>query len=214
MQRHQSQVVDALTKLGYAYASAYPRMETGCDRLADLGWTITMDMDPFVLARLADDAVSDAELEQTFSSLYTEDDFRQLRAIERELLEAQPLAPCRALISEAFEAYYRGLHQIPVPALMATIEGVIAREAGKLNTRVTAVRKLAADLEARAPRQSVEALMWRSVRRWIDNMYADSNFSSPQPPQLNRHWILHGRDSGPWSKTDAIRLFVALNTMT
>jgi hypothetical protein len=211
--RQQEQIAEALRAIGRDFEKSYPQMRVACDRLADLGWTIPMEVTPRTFVGLADPLHTDADIEQMLSDFYTDNDFEQLRVVQRDLVRSQALARYHSLIGEAFEAYYQGLHQIPVPALLAIIEGLVAAETGNLNSRAVALRKLAAEREAQAPSNGLEALMWRSARRLIDNVFADSDFSGPQPSRINRHWVLHGRDAGPWTKADAVRFFVAIHTM-
>jgi hypothetical protein len=214
LQSQQKQIVDALNALGRSFEASYPQLELACERLAVMGWTLPMQVTPRTLVSIADQGYSDQDIERILADFYTDNDCEQLRVIERELGRAKMLATRRLLLLEAFCAFYHGNYQIPVPALVSTIEGVIATESGNLPTRSTSVKVLVADREARAAPRSLERLIWYSARRWVEQVFVSADFSGPKPARLNRHWILHGRDAGPWEKADSVRLFTALHMMT
>jgi len=46
---------------------------------------------------------------------------------------------------------------------------------------------------------------WSALATFIGKLYEPSDFSKGRPPLLNRHWILHGRDSTQWTVADAHR---------
>jgi hypothetical protein len=133
--------------------------------------------------------------------------------VQKDLLAAPLLAPWRGLLDEAFEAFWAGHLQIVVPALLMVIEGAVAIESGNRGAANLKVLAMAADTKTRQEPQSLDALVWRSLKRWLDKLFAYHTFAGPRPPTLNRHWILHGRDAGPWEKTDVVRLFAALHTI-
>jgi hypothetical protein len=191
-------------------ARSYPQMEAASDRLADLGWTVPMLVTPRTFVALADPSYSDSDIEAMLSDFYTDLDCEQLRIVQQKVIGAPLFGRWRGLLDEAFEAFYAGRSQIPVPALLAVTEGALAAESGALSI---SVRAIVAGRQSQETAQSLEAMVWRSVRRWVDHLFAYYHFSGPQPSALNRHWILHGRDAGPWTKTDVVRLFAALHTL-
>jgi len=216
----QERIVESLAAFDRAIQSRYPQLEAACDRLALLGWTMPTRFSvlDFVsssgaFVSFADASRTDQDIDAMLTAFYSDSDCKQLRAVERDLTTSSTLGTRKLLLEEAFEAFYRGRHQIPVPALVATIEGLIATETGNLQSRSVAVKAFVAAREALAKPRTLECLTWYSVRKWIEQLFASSDFSGPLPPRINRHWILHGRDTGPWNMADSVRLFAALHTM-
>ena len=48
---------------------------------------------------------------------------------------------------------------------------------------------------------------------FVEKLFQQAPFEDVRPAFMNRHWILHGRDSASWSRADALRLFNALQTV-
>jgi hypothetical protein len=60
---------------------------------------------------------------------------------------------------------------------------------------------------------SLTLIVWKNINRFFEELYKGSDFDGPRPWGLNRHWILHGRDTTQWIQADSIRLFQALDTI-
>jgi len=213
VREQQARISSMLKSLSVEFAKSYPQMEAAADRLADMGWTFPMLVTPKTIVALADPAYVDSDIEVMLSDFYSDFNFEQLRIVQPELLKAPLLSRYAGLLNEAFDSLYEGRFQVPVPALLAITEGIIADGSGNLNEGLVKVRKMATDLESNQQRQSFDSLQWRSVRRWIDHLFGNAPFSGSQPPRINRHWILHGRDAGPWTRTDVVRLLAGLHTL-
>lgn len=211
---YQQSITAMVETIALDIRNSFPKMEAASDRLADLGWTIPMLLTPKEFMALADSSYTDEEVDTGLSGFYTDGDHEHLREVQTALLNSAALSPWRGVLSEAFHAFYLGHFQIVVPALLVVTEGVIAMQSGNLNAAVVGVRKMAAETKAKQDPQTWDALTWRSIGRWTDHLFLNSHFSGPKPPTLNRHWILHGRDAGPWASADAVRLFAALHTIS
>ena len=197
------------------FARSYPQMEAATDRLADLGWTIPMLGTPRTFVELADPSYSDSKIGAMLLDFYADADYELLRTIQGDILKAPLFAPWRELLNETFEAFFRGHYQIVVPALLMVTEGVVAIESSAAfpPDRIKVVDRVT-QIQSQQRPQSIEALMWRSLQRWIAHLFQNSQFSGTPPARLNRHWILHGRDAGPWTATDATRLFASLHMLS
>src|ERR1017187_1537998 len=212
-QKVQASISALLNDIASNFAKTYPQMEAAADRLADMGWTFPMLVTPKALVTLADPTYADADIETMLCDFYTDMNFELLRVAQKDMMKAPSLSRWQGLLQEAFDNLYEGRVQIPVPALLAITEGIIADESGNLNAGIVKVRQMAAGLENTQQHQSIDRLIWRSIRRFVDHLFANAPFSGSQPPKLNRHWILHGRDAGPWTQADAVRLFASLHTL-
>jgi len=190
------------------------RMTQGCERLAILGWALPMSFTPRELVEIAEKGGANEEIEDYMFEYFTADGGRNFLSLRNNVLRSEDLVGWHALLEECFDSYDRGHYLVLIPALLSVIEGAVAHNAGKFNSSQLKPNKLAADLENDAERDSIKLLIWRSVRLVLDKLFKHSDFKGPPPGELNRHWILHGRDQSQWTQIDAIRLFNLLSTIS
>jgi hypothetical protein len=185
------------------------------ERLAALGWTLPMQLSPMDIIELAGAPIEEAEA--VLVAFYTEDEFKALRRVRQEILARPALSDWKTLLDECFEVFEAGKHLVTVPALISTIEGVVARAANSSRKQSVSSKFLASicadKAKASASPSSIEALMWRSLQIFIEKLFQHAPFDKSRPPVINRHWILHGRDSSDWTIVDSLRLFCALETV-
>ncbi|MCX7015975.1 MAG: hypothetical protein NTW86_26040 [Candidatus Sumerlaeota bacterium] len=190
------------------------RIEQSCEKLAHLGWTLPMRFTPRQLVELAERGNSDQQVEQYMLDFFTLEGGRFFLDLRSDVLGSSTrLIGWRNLLEQCFDAYGRGHYLVPIPALLSVIEGAVAQEAGKLKVGQVDPKKHAADLEKSEQPGSTRYLVWRTTRVVLDKLFANYCFGGPHPGELNRHWILHGRDHTQWTRTDALQLFNLLDTI-
>jgi hypothetical protein len=204
-------LLDTLSKIDWPKLQV--QMEQSCERLASLGWTLPMRFTPRQLVELAEHGNTDQQVEQYMLDYFTFESGQFLLDLRSDVLGSAHLVGWRNLLEQCFDAYDRGHYLIPIPALLSVIEGVVAQKAGKPKVGQVNPKKLAADLEKAEQPGSMSFLVWRSTRVVLDKLFATSDFGGPHPGELNRHWILHGRDHTQWTRTDGLRLFNLLATI-
>jgi hypothetical protein len=205
-------LLDTLSKIDWPKLQA--QMEQSCERLANLGWTLPMSFTPGQLVELAEHGNTNQQVEQYMLDYFTFESDRFFLDLRSDVLGSTNLVGWRDLLEQCFDAYDRGHYLIPIPALLSVIEGAVAQNAGKLKVGQVNPKKVAADLEKAAQPGSMNFLVWRSTRVVLDKLFASSDFGGPHPGELNRHWVLHGRDHTQWTQTDALRLFNLLSTVS
>jgi hypothetical protein len=182
----------------------------GCERLANLGWTTPMTFSLHDFAEIAEHCTSDQEIEQYMLNHFTTADSENFMDIRDITLHSTKLVGWQALLQQCFDAYDRGHYLVTIPALLSVIEGAVAQKAGKLKSTQVNTRKLATDLKKATQLKNQDGmhfLIWRSARVVLDKLFANSDFGGPHPGELNRHWVLHGRDQTQWTQIDTLRLF-------
>lgn len=187
-------------------------LDVAATALARQGWTIPMHMTPAETFALLQDASGDG-LDARFVEWYESEDYAGLIELKAGLSQQANLEPWRGLLGEVFEAYRRQHFAITVPALLTVIEGCIATQPGD-GTNVRALVRRRLDSEMNRWPDSVTALIWRSIATFCDQLFMPTHFAAGRPSRINRHWILHGRDTGPWNKADALRLVQAVDTVS
>lgn len=206
-----SEVGRTLAKMDWPKLVAH--VKESCERLALLGWTLPMTFTPRETVELLERCKTDIQVEQYMLEYYTVEDGRFFLSIRDKVLRSGTLAGSRVLLEQCFDAYDRGHYCIPIPALLSVIEGGVAQKADKLKTPTVNPKPLAAGLEKAAHPDSVQFLRWQSTRIVLEKLFARSDFAGPHPREVNRHWILHGRDQTQWTQADALRLFNLLATI-
>jgi hypothetical protein len=183
------------------------------EQLAEFGWTLPMQLSAPEMTDLAGEPIE--KVDAFFVEYYTARDFAALRCVRKELLTRPCLSPWRELLKECFDVFESGKHLITVPALISTIEGVVACAGNSLHKRSVSRKSLVGICtnKAKALPRSIDALMWRSLEIFIEKLFQDAPFNKSRPAIINRHWILHGRDSANWTVADSLRLFSALETI-
>lgn len=185
-----------------------------CEQLAQSGWTLPMQLTPGEAIDLAREPID--QIDAFFVNHYTAEDFAALRRVRRELLCRPSLSTWWRLLDECFEVFENGKHLITVPALISTIEGVVSY-AGNSLYKQNVSRKFLVGICANKAKASsgggVHALMWRSLEIFVENLFRNAPFDKSRPITINRHWILHGRDSANSTVADSLRLFSALETI-
>jgi hypothetical protein len=212
MQDELSATATAISKVDFPKLQL--EMKQSCERLANLGWTLPMSFTPGQLVELAEHGNTDEQIEQYMLDYFSVENGCFFLALRRNVLASANLKGWRALLEECFDAYDCGHYLVPIPALLSVIEGAVARYAGKLRDRQVNPKKLAADLEKTAQPGGIRFLVWRSSRLVLERLFAGSDFRGLNPGELNRHWVLHGRDQMEWTQTDALRLFNLLATIS
>lgn len=198
-------LLDTLSKIDWPKLQV--QIKQSCERLANLGWTLPMRFTPRQLVELAEHGNTDQQVDQYMLDYFTIESGRFLGLLRSDVLGSADLVGWRNLLEQCFDAYDRGHYLIPIPALLSVIEGGVAQKAGKLKDRQVNPKKLAADLEKAKQPGSMSYLVWRSTGMVLNKLFASSDFGGPHPRELNRHWILHGRDHTQWTRTDVLRLF-------
>lgn len=183
----------------------------GFRTMASRGWTVQMSLTPRDLAELADKTPEKAD--EFFVALYTEDDFAELRRVRKEFASRPGLARWNALLDECFESFEKGHYLITIPALLSIIEGVVASAGQALTEQRVRLPKICAENSEKSGSNFMKAEMWTSMALFVEKLFQPAPFGNVRPAFMNRHWILHGRDSAPWTQADALRLFNALQTV-
>lgn len=189
-------------------------LEPTVDKLAELGWVIPMSAAPQEVVALAKVKDDERAIEEYFINNYgdySSDDFQRLR---RDLLSNQQLTQWHPLLGQCFDAYGRGQYIITVPALISIIEGFLAYSGQVSTSKWRDVKGFIEDTIRNSDEGSLKHIIWTATLKYLDNLFGFSDFAQSPPEKINRHWILHGRDAADWAQADALRLIIALYTIS
>lgn len=186
--------------------------EPAATTLGSWGWTIP-SWGPL---RYADALVQDfdaSEIDACFLDYYGGPLSRNFRSLVQGLQASKSLAPWHSLLTQCVSAYRRRHYAIAVPSLLAAFEGYLFSRADPSLTAKTKAVVVTEHRRATLDPGSAR-LCWVSMDAFVRRLYSYSDFSAPAPIQLNRHWVLHGRDTRLRDKTDCLRLLQALDTLS
>jgi hypothetical protein len=176
-------------------------------RFGQLGWPINPMWETVELVGLVE-ALGQAGCDEVFVGFYEAEHGARIQEALRGLGESQRMARWRAIMLQSRDAIERDHHALVVPALLTVLEGLVFPDQTK-NTRVME------RVEQLAKEQAVGGylqLVWQTIDDYVKALYAHSDFQAGEP-HFNRHWILHGRSSSTWTRTDSIRLLHGIHTI-
>jgi hypothetical protein len=175
-------------------------------KLASLGWTIPMHMQP-ADAWEAADKPTPAEVDAVFVAHYQQAEGRYFERVVDELLSETFLEAWRPLIDECGKAYKQGLYRITIPSLFACLEGSVVALGGKGKI----IQRCEEHRRVQDP-ESLKRMLWASFAPFVETVFEDGRSSSGDV--INRNLILHGHSSpADWTTADALRLFNALHLL-
>lgn len=183
----------------------------GVRTMAARGWTVQMSLTLGDLEELA--SKSPEESDELFVSFYTEDNFAEFRKVRDELTGRPKLVQWKALLEECFDSFESGRHRIAIPSLLSIIEGVVASAGQALTSQRVRLVEICAENSRKSSDNSITSEMWNSMALFLEKLFQYAPFDGGRPALINRHWILHGRDSATWTVADSLRLFNALQTV-
>jgi len=189
------------------------RVERAGKRLARLGWPMPMSLTPREMYVLVKQHKGRAAVDRALLAVYESDGGRYFERVVANLSGRKHLKRWQPLLEQALTAYRRGDYAITVPALLTVVEGVLMRAHGNQTRPIKVVTERIAQLEATFG-GSVTVMLWRVVGEFVRELYARSDFTGRRPRGLNRHWILHGRDVADWDRSESLRLFQAVDTLS
>lgn len=187
------------------------RFVRAAEALAKGGWTFSMQMTPREVVELAEDGVLDPQkLDRWFLDYYADQDGREYRALARRLRKSERLKSWRPLLVECLRAYQHGLYRVVVPALFATIEGLVCEATGTVHATHGKPPTNWQNRIARPKGAFLEA-QWCATAAFLESLWRRHEFDKPAPGALNRHWTVHGRRPHVGDRADALRLLAAVD---
>jgi len=167
-------------------ADAVRRSET----LGDLGWSFPLDMQPRDYIPLAEESTSYEKADAAFLKYYTLNDGQAYEHLIDLLINEPGLQECKELLKEVKQSYDDHRYRVCVTALLPVLDHIAQKTwDAPLSVRSNAHKSI--DRKIGVMPDSFTDHFWRSVKAFVDRVFASAGKS--KPPTLNRHWILHGR---------------------
>jgi hypothetical protein len=186
-------------------------LEASARQLGAAGWTVPMWAPPALVRGLLEHTTNPAEIDESFVHVYTENRGKEFKDLAGRLKGRKVLTPCRALLDECLFAYSKKRYVVTVPALLAVLEGLVATAGDQLKSLKSPRQTAGAKYKQSS---GISALIWASLEAFVGVVFQSHSFAESRPTIINRHWILHGRDSSSWTQADSLRLFQACDTVS
>lgn len=192
------------------WIDAHVALEDDTEWLGKNGWTVPMWSSPDIVTKLRN---APGGIDKAFVSYYTKDNNKRLKEVWKRLRNSKGLSRWRKVIEQTIDSYLDRRYAVVVPCLLIILEGSIADGASDLqnwpNPKGSARRK------REHTEGGMRRLIWISIEAFIEPIFGNAPFSARRPIVLNRHWVLHGRDTKAWGlRRESIRLFHALDTVS
>jgi|LGVF01.1.fsa_nt_gb hypothetical protein len=192
------------------WIDAHVVLEDDTEWLGKNGWTMPMWTDPRIVTKLRN---ASGDIDKAFVRSYTVNDSKRLKELWKRLRNSKGLSRWNTVIRQTIDSYLNRRYAVVVPCLLIVLEGALAYGADDLrhwpNPKGSA-RKKREETEA-----GMRRLIWISIESFIEPIFGKALFSESRPIILNRHWVIHGRNTKAWGlRRECIRLFHALDTVS
>jgi hypothetical protein len=201
----------SVTDFWQQWIDAHVALEDDTEWLAKNRWTMPMWANPGIVTKLRN---ASGDIDKAFIRWYTADNSKRLRELWERLRNSKGLSKWSKVIGQTIDSYLDRRYAVVVPCLLIVLEGSIADGANELQQNRPNPKS-----SARRKREQTEAgmrrLIWISIDAFIEPIFGNAPFSASRPIFLNRHWVVHGRDTKAWGlRRESIRLFHALDTVS
>lgn len=187
------------------------RLLRDTESLAKAGWTFSPDMSVAEISELAEHVDDPAAIDEWFVGYYDAECGKKFRVLSLRLTKRKRLATWRALLREALWAYRRKRYRLVVPAMLATIEGLVCEITGTIREKGVNAHMNWDKRSTKPPEGFFVHVQWCATTAFLGGLWSRSDFGGPQPDGLNRHWVLHGRHPQVGGRADALRLLAAVD---
>lgn len=183
------------------------------------GWMVPMQSGLGVISSLYESICDEATADIAFERYFTDGNACNLHTLTEALLQKDELAQWRPLLIEVVDSFYAGRYRIVVSALLPVMEGVCVVTFSKLEFHKRKKREsLIGEMRDWAKlNEGLTAFMWLSAIGIWNVLYKPTDFeqlSDSDEYKLNRHVILHGRSIPCANRLDAIKLMLAIDTIS
>lgn len=190
-------------------------------RLAEAGWSYPSSFSLEQIEKLATNDLSDNEIDEWMIKIYCHDEHKILQNMINETvlsdefadimdIERADFSEWAVLLQEALQCFLEQRYLITIPALITIIEGTLRKELEITGTRVIQPVK---DKSEQSHSMIFEETNWKTLLAVIEPLYRRVEFTSSIEPELNRHWVMHGKATPKQAKLSSLKLFNIVGTL-
>ena len=182
------------------------------DKLSAEGWTLPAELGIYAVNVIGQtDEIED--INAFLREYFTCNDYKVTKKMIDGILQSKIREGLKKLVNECWNAFQNKLYVVSAMSLLSVIEGILSDFSdNKQDVRMMRVCQYHVDNFPEGD-STIEKHVWISYNTFIRNLYKKSDFTSDEPDEINRHWLLHGRSSFEIDELDCIRLFNAVQSL-
>lgn len=182
------------------------------DKLAPEGWTLPAELGIHAVNALGNTEEIE-DINQFLFEFFKYNDYEPANRMIIGILSSSISEGLKKMAKECWTAFQGHLYAICATSLLAVIEGLLSEfSEDKNDVRMMRVCQKQED-NFPAGGSTIAKHTWMSYNRFIRNLYKKSDFTSEEPEEINRHWLLHGRSDFEITELDCLRLFNAVQSL-
>ena len=194
-------------------------IEKTLNSLAKKGWTLEYSSDITYINSKEIASYSQYKLDEFFVSHYEDNNNKNFNHMKTKVLNGID-DKWKNTLSDCFELYENDKYRVIIPLLCSMIEGMIIhlmdydeKEMQSRGYGLTKAWKKKIEKESNGKKGLLLLTTYSLIQYLMSSFFTSHNFDSKRPKQLNRNWVLHGRDNPElWTKVDALKLFNKIAT--
>ena len=205
-QINNSQLIATLSRLS--------ELSEAVDKLLD-NQIIMVDRLPEKLER--EILVSD-NIPTLIEDYYSENNDKQLQIVIQRCQKAEKMKKHETLFNQVVEAYKIGSYHLACMGLFAIAEELLTSLSGlygpNADKRISEFEESIKEPVELAPYDPCLVSAYSALSEFRITFYKSKPFSEEEPPELNRHWTIHGRSTRAYKKIDFIRVLLWIDALT
>ena len=188
------------------------KLDIVVDKLSKKGWTLPAEIGIYAVEKLAQTNELD-DVNLFLKSYFIEEDYFHAKNMIEKIKNSSIREGLKNLIEECWKAFRNDFYAVCGIALISAIEGILSEFSDNKNS-VNMIKVCKKKVESFQEDESpIQKHVWLSYNNFIKNLYQYSDFTTGEPENINRHWLLHGRSEFEINELDCIRLFNAIESL-
>lgn len=120
------------------------------------------------------------------------------------------------LIEQAFYAYERGSYALSILGMLAAIDALLSNVSGMINStgmmqRINSICDKLNQKRTVTKQEMKDLCLGYTTVETLKRLTITKNFDEPEPEDINRHWLMHGRARREISRLDCIKMLRLIN---
>ena len=183
--------------------------------LASLGWSLPAHSSYRQINEIAKPEYKSEQVDKKFVHFYTENENSILKDLVFNTLKGTiDFYPWQNTVEECYESFSNNRFLVVVPTLLTVVDGYLSLKVGTFKTTNIRIISPTKNKANEKKDHRLDKTIWLSISAIINNLFQKTNFSGNAPDALNRHWILHGRNTPIEAKVDSVKLFNLLGSLS
>lgn len=157
-----------------------------------------------------DDIINSENIDETLQNIYISEKYQNVKNIIEKCLDNLLLKQNKRLFNQSIHAYYDQQYDLSIIGLISVFDGALSVISGetthRLKKRLDVLTDKIEESESIYNNDVAEITLGYTFFETIESLYCTKDFSTEEPANLNRHWIIHGRSLREKTQLDCIKL--------